>query len=127
MKIKTEIAKLKEMDVYSLMLFALYKIKDIPEFSTLSEMAYVLDKDNLLKLCEYFGGLTIKIPTVEELQSIIYALVLYQYVDIDGMSMESAIKIIGHQSDELRQIRADYRRVKEVLAGYDFTPRQKDG
>ena len=77
MKIKTEIAKLKEMDVYSLMLFALYKIKDIPEFSTLSEMAYVLDKDNLLKLCEYFGGLTIKIPTVEELQSIIYALVLY--------------------------------------------------
>ena len=88
MKIKTEIARLKEMDVYSLMLFALYKIKDIPEFSTLSEMAYVLDKDNLLKLCEYFGGLTIKIPTVDELQSIIYALVLYQYVDIDGLSLE---------------------------------------
>ena len=126
MKIKTEIARLKEMDVYSLMLFALYKIKDIPEFSTLSEMAYVLDKDNLLKLCEYFGGLTIKIPTVDELQSIIYALVLYQYVDIDGLSLEQALKIIGHQSEELRQIRANYKQVKEVLSGYDFSPRQKD-
>ena len=63
-------AKLKYIDVYSLMLFAMFKLRDIPEYASLSEMVYILDKDSLLKLCEYFGGLTIKIPTIEELESI---------------------------------------------------------
>ena len=70
MKIKEELAKLKDIDVYSLMLFAMFKLRDIPEYASLSEMVYILDKDSLLKLCEYFGGLTIKIPTIEELESI---------------------------------------------------------
>lgn len=26
------------------------------EYSSLSELAYILDKDNLLNLCEFFGG-----------------------------------------------------------------------
>ena len=67
MKIKTELENLKEKDIYSLMLFALYKAQEIPEYASLSQLAYILDKDNLLKLCEFYGGLTIKIPTVKEL------------------------------------------------------------
>ena len=55
MKIKEELAKLKDIDVYSLMLFAMFKLRDIPEYASLSEMVYILDKDSLLKLCEYFG------------------------------------------------------------------------
>ena len=35
--IRDDLAKLSDNDIYSLILFALYKIKNIPEYSTLSE------------------------------------------------------------------------------------------
>ena len=102
MRIKEELNKLKDVDVYSLMLFVLYKTINIPEYSTLSELAYILDKESLLKLCEYFGGMTIKIPTISELENLIYSLVLYQYVNVEHMDYDKAIQLIGHSSSELR-------------------------
>ena len=126
MKIKTEIEKLKSIDIYSFMLFALYKIKDIPEYSALSELSYVLDKENLLKLCEYFGGVTIKIPTIEELESIVYALVLYQYVDIDKIPFEKAIKIITDSTENVKSAKLAYVQIKEILSNYSLTERAKE-
>ena len=99
----------------------MFKLRDIPEYASLSEMVYILDKDSLLKLCEYFGGLTIKIPTIEELESIIYSLVLYQFVNIDGMDYDDAVKIIGHKSSQLRQVKADYIKICDILDRYDFS------
>ena len=121
MKIKDEVTKLKELDVYSLVLFALFKIKDIPEYSSLAELVYILDKDSLLKLCEYFGGLTITIPTIDELESLVYSLVLFQLVDIDHMDYEEALSIIGHKSKDLRRVKSDYNSLKEILSKYEFT------
>ena len=126
MKIKTEIEKLKSIDIYSFMLFALYKIKDIREYSALSELSYVLDKENLLKLCEYFGGVTIKIPTIEELESIVYALVLYQYVDIDKIPFEKAIKIITDSTENVKSVKLAYVQIKEILSNYSLTERAKE-
>ena len=126
MRIKEELNKLKELDIYSLMMFVLFKIRDIPEYSSLSEMAYILDKDNLLKLCEYFGGTTITIPTIDELESLIYSLVLYQYVDIDGIDYKDAVQIIGHKSKDLRKVKSDYAKIKDVLKEYSFESRQNE-
>lgn len=123
MKIKEELAKLKEMDTYSLILFALYKLRDIPEYSSISELAYVLDKKNLLKLCEFFGGITLTIPTIEELESLVYSLVLYQYVDVENMPYEDALKIIGHRSSDLRKVKTDYVKLKDILSEYNFESR----
>ena len=120
MKIKEDISKLKSVDVYSLILFTLYKMQNIPEYSSISELAYILDKDNLLKLCEYFGGTTIKIPTIEELETLVYSLVLYQYVNIDGMPFKQAVEIIGHKSSELRKVKSAYIKLCEVLNKYSF-------
>ena len=115
-----ELAKLNDIDTYSLMLFALYKLRDIPEYAALSELVYILDKESVLKLCEYFGGMTITIPTIHELESIIYSLVLYQYINIDGMKYDDAIKIIGYKSHELRKVKADYEKMSKILSKYDF-------
>jgi len=117
-KIKEESLKLKEMEIYSLMLFVLFKLRDIPEYASLSELAFILDKDNLLKLCEYFGGVTITIPTIDELESLVYSLVLYQYVDVEKMSYKDAIDIIGHKSSDLRKVKSDYNRMKDILSKY---------
>ena len=123
MSIKSELKNLKETDIYSLILFSLFKLRDIPEYSTLSELVYILDKDSLLKLCEYFGGLTLKIPTIEELETIVYSLILYQYVNIEHMEYKKAIELIGHKSSDLRKVKADYNKLCKILENYEFTSR----
>lgn len=120
MTIKEELQKLKTTDLFSLLLFVLYKIRDIDEYSTISELAYVLDKENLLNLCEYFGGLTIKVPTIDELESIINSLLLYQYINIDGYSYNDAVKKIGFESHQLRKIKKDYNKIVDILDDYSF-------
>ena len=124
MRIKERLLTFKDVDIWSLMLFILYKIKDLPEYSPISELAYIWDKDNMLKLCEYFGGLTIKIPTIDELEEIVYALVLYQYVNIDGMEYDEAVKLLGEKSSNLRNIKSGYLKVCEVLNNYEFNKRE---
>lgn len=125
MRIKENLITLSDMDTWSLVLFVLYKIKDIPEYSTISEMAYVLDKDNLLKLCEYFGGLTIEIPTIDELELLVHSLVLYQYINIDGMEYDKAIELVGKDSLDLRAIKSGYIKICEILSKYKFSQRGK--
>lgn len=119
---KEELLKLKDVDIYSLILFALFKLRDVPEYSSLSELAYILDKESLLKLCEYFGGLTLKIPTIDELESLIYSLVLYQYVNLEGMEYTDAINLIG-KSKDLRKIKKDYFSICKILENYSFSGR----
>lgn len=118
--INKEIKKLNETDTYSLILFALFKLREIPEYSSLSELPYILDKENLLKFCEYYGGLTIKVPTVDELESLVYSLILHQYVNVDGIPYDEAVDIIGHKSKHLRKVKSDYEKIVSVLEDYDF-------
>lgn len=124
MRIKEELAKLTDTDIYSMILFALYKIKDVPEYATLSELVYVLDRKSLLKLCEYFGGMTLKIPTVEELETLVYALVLYQWVNIEGKPYDEAIQIVGVKSSDLRGVKSAYLDMVDVLNQYEFKHRE---
>ena len=100
-----------------------YTLIGTPEYSSISELAYVLDKKNLLNLCEYFGGQTITIPTIDELESLIYSLLLYQYVKIEHMDYNEAIQLIGHESKDLRAVKANYRKLVEVLDDYTFQVR----
>ena len=125
MSIKQELEKLKEPDLWSLMLFVLYKVKEVPEYSSLSELAYILDKKNMLKLCEYFGGTTITIPTIEELESLVYGLLVYQYVDVEKLQLEDALELVGRNDVDITTVKTNYNKIKQVLAEYDFTPRTK--
>lgn len=118
MSIRTELDNLKLDDIYSLILFSLYKIKDIPEYASLSELAYVLDKKNLINLIEYFGGTTITIPTVEELELIVHSLLIYKYIHIDNKTFDDAINSIKiNDKDSLIQT---YVKISEILDKYNF-------
>lgn len=121
MTIKDELNSLKEVDVYSMLLFVLYKMKDIDEYSLLSELAYVLDKQSLLNLCEYFGGMTLKIPTIDELESLLNSMMIYQYVELEGMSYDEAVAKVGFDSYDLRKVKKDYLKLMKILDTYSFT------
>lgn len=118
--LRKELDNLKMTDTFSLILFVLYKIRDIEEYSTISELAYILDKDALLNLCEYFGGISIRIPTIEELESIINSLLLYQYINLDGYTYNEAVEKIGFDSFQKRKIKKDYNRVCSILSEYSL-------
>lgn len=123
--IKKTLTTLQDVDIYSLSMFALYKLIDIPEYSTIAELPYILDRENMLKFCQYFGGTTIRVPTIEELHSLMYLLLLYQYVNIDNIPYEEATKLIGYESKDLRQVKSNYTKLCKVLEKYDIKVRRR--
>ena len=125
MSIKTELKKLKEIDIWSLMLFVLYNFQKIPEYSAISELAYILDEKSLLKLCEYFGGQTITIPTIDQLEETIYAMLLYQYVDIENISFDDAVLLLRVDKSKEKSVKNCYKTLKYVLSNYEITSRDK--
>lgn len=123
MTIGTEVANLKEKEIFSLVLFSMYKLRDDPKYSALSELAYLLDKKSLFNLCEFYGGLTITIPTIDELENMIYALILYQYIDIDKKEVNQALEIVSKKVKNLKAVQEAYISIKEVIKNYDIHSR----
>ena len=118
--IRSSIENLKKTDIYSLMMFALFKITDIPEYSTLGELVYTIDMKNFLKICEYFGGITIKVPTVDEIEILVYALMIYQLVDIEGNQYESSINNIKNPYKYLKEVKKVYLKLQDILQENNF-------
>ena len=119
--LKDELNKLTTNDTYSLILFIVYELRQIPEYSVLSDLIYVLDKDTLVDFINYFGGMTITIPTNEQLQLITKTLLVYQYVNLENHSILEALQKVAENDDELKQkILNIYNQVCEVIEKYHF-------
>jgi len=108
-------------DIYSLMLFILYKIEDIPEYATLSEICYLLDGNNITRLLTYFAGKTIKIPTEEEFVTLVNALLLYQKVNIDGETFADARNKLSNVTAKQRDAITDlYIKILPIINNYNI-------
>ena len=70
---KQDINNLHLSDIYSLMLFVLFKVQEIPEYAVTSELCYLLDGANMTRLLTYFAGRTVKFPTESDL-AVVYPL-----------------------------------------------------
>lgn len=113
--------ELEKTDIYSMMLFALYKLNDKEEYSTLSELSYVLNGENLINFLTYYGGSTIKVPTIAELKRVIEALILYNYVNIEEIEFAQALKMLDNKDDpKLKEIKETYFKLVEILKDYSF-------
>lgn len=102
MMINIDISNLKDEDTYSLILSLLYSLKDCKKsnYSTISELSFILDKDNFLKFIQYYGGQTITIPTIDDIQRVMRTLLLYQYYKIDNKSWDESMQLAGIPADE---------------------------
>ena len=88
--IKKNLNNLHLSDIYSLMLFTLFKVQEIPEYALTSELCYLLDGANMTRLLTYFAGKTVKFPTESEMTVVTNALLMYQYINIDGDTFTAA-------------------------------------
>lgn len=113
--------KLNTTDVYSMLLFVLYKLKDNPQYSTLSELCYVLDNDNLSKFLAYFGGTTIQVPKLYEFRAVIQAMMLYDYVNLKNGDLQEGISVVCDKEFKQDFIMDLYLKICEVAKDYDFS------
>lgn len=119
-QINEALLALDKEDVYSMMLFVLYKLRDNPDYMALSELGYILDGSDLTKFLGYYGGMTITIPTLKDLRLVTQALTLYQLVNLEEHSFEDAVKALRDDEftdDELKQT---YAKLVELMGNYEF-------
>ena len=117
---KEKLNGLHEEDVYSRALFALFVLSGDPEYSSLSELAYLLDSKGLLNLVEYYGGTTLRIPTMAQLKTIIQSQLLYTYVNVEGMDYDKAVKLLDTTTCPLNDIKECYTRLVGRMSNYEF-------
>ena len=120
MSLTNNLQNLKQKDVFNIMLFVLYKLKDIPDYKVLSELSYLVDKEALLNICQYYGGMTIRIPTIDELNNVLNALTLYLKVDMQHLNFEDSLNKFELNKEERQQLINTYIILKDTLMNYRF-------
>lgn len=119
-QVRTALDQLDKDDIYSLMLFALYKLRDMPEYLALSELCYVLDSDNLPKFLSFFGGMTLQVPTLKDMRLVLAALKIYQYVNIEHGDFEEALTASVTDEMSVDEVKDTYVKICEVMKNYEF-------
>ena len=76
-----------------------------PQYQWLPELFSIIGHENLIRLCRYAGGETIKIPTLDELSSSLEALDWFYKIDIkheaDIRSVPRALRPTVRQIEEI--------------------------
>lgn len=80
----------EELDFHYL-LTLMPPLHSLPEYSWLPELFSIIGYESLVKLCQYAGGETIKIPTLEQLVTSIEALQIFYDVYIKKSKSFSSI------------------------------------
>ena len=118
---KKDLDNLQLSDIYSLMLFILYKVQDIPEYAVLSELCYLLDGNNMTRLLTYFEGKTVTFPTASDFAIVSSALLLYQYINIDKLSFTDAqlklTKLTAKQKEKATDL---YLQILPIMREYNI-------
>ena len=119
--IKQNLNNLHLSDIYSLMLFVMYKLQDVPDYAVLSELCYLLDGANLTRLLTYFAGKTLQIPTQEEFANMSKAMLMYQYINLDGNSLTDAqAKLTDVTPKQKEKITELYLKIIPVMQEYNI-------
>ena len=110
---------LKNKDLYHILLYAIYKCTDDPNYSVISELIYAMDEKSLLNFCSIFGGCTFTVPTIDELKTYINGLLVYQLMQ-EGSSFNDAFKETGLNNKYKKDIAKIYTVLKDIIDEYEF-------
>lgn len=118
---KQAIKELKQKDTSSLILFAMYVIGRLNDYKTLSDMMLTLGQRQFYELCQKFGGQTITVPTLDDIDKMINVLQLYNLVDVEGVDLPFATMKLQPSKEVLK----DYTRLERTLRRYGAEIAQK--
>ena len=113
--------RLSEMQIYTLVLFALYNFKNDDNYLAASELACVLDSNNFVNFISHFGGTTVTIPTLDDIAIMVKALLLYQLVNLEHKDFDNTIDNISKASNiSVYNLSKAYNSLLDTLNKYNF-------
>lgn len=112
--------ELNKKDIYSLILFVLYKLKDNPNYSTLSELIYILDNDSFSRFLAYYGGSTITIPTIDDVRKVFNAICFFERKNNTEMSDDEILADLNIKKKDYLDILNTVSIIENLLEEYDF-------
>lgn len=107
--------RLSKEDSTSIAISLLYTLRGFPQYTITSELAYLLDQKSFINLLKYYGGKTIRIPSMEEIENIMKVLLLYQYYEVNHNSWSESLKLSGFTEDESNSARAQLSNFNKLL------------
>lgn len=111
---RDEIIKLSEEDTYALICLLLARVKN-PSYMAFGELINVLDQKNFESFITYFGGCTLKVPTIDEIRQEMRAIILYKLYAEDHYGFSRAMKKAGYKPEESLLAKQEYTIVKNKL------------
>lgn len=111
---------LKTKDIYHILLYAIYKCTNDPNYSVISELIYAMDEKSLLNFCSIFGGCTFRVPTIDELKIYTNGLLVYQLMIEEGLSFSEAFEETGLNSKYKKEVAKIYTVLKDIIDEYEF-------
>ena len=118
-QITKDLNTLRDDDLITIILYCIYKFTDDPDYATISELVYALDKDSMYKLCATFGGVTLKIPTLAEYKKMIKVVLVFDYVNREGLTFTEACKKAEIDDADLDEVIKMYSLFSEVIESYE--------
>lgn len=114
------LSHMSKSDVWSMLLFCLYKLQDDPNWLTLSELSFVLNGTDLSRFLSYFENMTITIPPLKDLRLLVKSLTVYQLVTFENMDLNSAAISVQDTEFTKDELKLMYLKISEVLKDYEF-------
>lgn len=114
---------LEKQDVYSVATALLYLLKDSPKHSIVSELFYILDYDNFLKLIKYYGGREIRIPSIDEITDLLKVLLVYQYRVVEEIPWREALAKAEVPASESLSMKGKVQQLAVQLDSHDIGKR----
>lgn len=118
--------RLNKEDALSISSSLLYSLKGYPQYSVVSELSYLLDYDSFIKMITYYGGMTIRIPSAEEVNDMLKVLLLYQYYEVENYSWDKSLRKIEASPEESRSYKNKLIQLKKVLKDQEVGGRYYD-
>ena len=111
---KENFINLNKTGVFELSIYLLYMLGKLPEYRTISNLMMLNTQNAFMRICEYFGGQTITIPTIEDVQDALMIIKMYNDIDIGEMPYEQFILLNKPSPD----IIVGYNKLKTLLDIY---------
>ena len=112
---------LTKEDTVSVAIALLYSLRSVPKYGVLSELPYLVDYSSFVNLIKYYGGMTIRIPTLDEVADTFKVLLLYQYNDIDKLEWKDALRKAGYdEATESLSARTKLSHIRKLLKSQEI-------
>jgi len=112
-----DIKFLNKTDTYSFLLSAIYAAEVNPEYMLLADLLYALDEKSFKNVITLFEGQTLAIPTIEKITSMLTAMMIYTYCDIDKKPLDIVLRDLGLPYQNTNGPR-EYQKLKELIKAH---------